>query len=235
MSENAYVYLLRDLEGRIVYVGKGTRQRPYQPHNDDYDLARARSSDVLITAVPFSSEKDAELAESLLIRVLGDNGSDLVNRAQLVHSSAFVPLVPQSDGVVRYEEFRNAIFVKIHPARIDAQRDVVSGLTGSAAAAERCRGYWPIGAAVARGDDIRYLVAVSTAAVQPVRVLGVWETRPVAEWDVEAGARAGVRGGAIELVDPAAGDVGGNRGRELDWQGYSPQLIGFSADVRAKW
>lgn len=227
MSDNAYVYLLRDRQGRIVYVGKGNRQRPYQVHNDDYDRARALSSDVLITAVPFSTEKDAELAESLLIRVLADNGADLVNRAQLIDSSAFVPLVPQREGVVRYEDFRGAIFVKIHPDRIDAERDVVSGLTDSAVAADRCRQYWPIESVVQRGDDIRYLVAVSTAAVKPVRVLGVWETRPVAEWDVAAGA--------VELVDPAAGDVGEHRGKEMDWQGYNPQSIGFSADVRAGW
>jgi excinuclease UvrABC nuclease subunit len=87
MSKNAYVYLLRDQAGRIVYVGKGDRQRPYQPHNDSYEEARKLSSDVLITAVPFSTEDDAELAESLLIRVLADNGTGLVNRAQMVQSS----------------------------------------------------------------------------------------------------------------------------------------------------
>jgi hypothetical protein len=227
MSRNAYVYLLRDQEGRIVYVGKGNRQRPYQVHNDEYEAARKLSSDVLITAEPFSTEKDAELAESLLIRVLAGNGPGLINRAQMDKSSRLVPLVPQQEGVTRYEDFGNAIFVKISPEKIDSERDVVSGLTDSVAAAERCRQYWPIGSAVDRGDDIRYLVAVSTSAVKPVRVLGVWETAPVADWDTA--------NGAITLREPAKGDVGGHRGKEMDWQGYSPQILGFSVDVRSQW
>jgi hypothetical protein len=227
MSDNAYVYLLRDREGRIVYVGKGNRQRPYQVHNDDYEEARKLSSDVLITAKPFSTVKDAELAESLLIRVLAGNGAGLVNRAQMVQSGSLVPLVPQQEGVVRYEDFANAIFVKISPEKIDSERDVISGLTDSVAAGERCRQYWPIGSAVNRGDDIRYLVAVSTTAVKPVRVLGVWETAPVADWDISTGS--------ITLAEAANGDVGSHRGKEMDWQGYNPQLVGYSTDVRSRW
>lgn len=230
MAENAYVYVLYDAQERVRYVGIGNRQRPYETHNDDYDEARALSSDVRITSIPFSTRRDAELTEALLIRVLADaemHGVALTNRSGTVATSDLVPLVAQREGALKYSDLRHSILVKVSPKRIDEVRDVVSGVTSDADAAERCRKWWGIASVVGRGDDIRQLVAISTSDVKPRRVLGIWETKPVVEWDVD--------GMAIELVDASSGDVGGQRGKTFDWDGYNPQNIGYSLDVRSGW
>ena len=230
MAENAYVYVVYDSQQRVSYIGVGDRQRPYEIHNNDYNNALEFSSDVRITSLPFSSRGDAELAESLLIRVLADAekyGVVLSNRSGTIATSHLVPLVPQQEGVLNYRDLRHSILVKVSPQKIDETRDVVSGVTPDAIAAERCRKWWPIGSAAKRGDDIRQLVAVSTSSVKPQRVLGIWETLPISEWDIE--------GRAIELVDESCGDAGGHRGKIFNWNGYSPQSVGYSADVRAGW
>ncbi|TFC48923.1 GIY-YIG nuclease family protein [Cryobacterium shii] len=230
MAENAYVYVLYDAQGRVSYVGIGSRQRPYETHNDDYNEALAFSSDVRITPIPFDSRHDAELAESLLIRVLADAGAHgvaLTNRSGMKGTSDLVPLVAQREGSLNYRDLRKSIIVKVSPMKIDEVRDVVSGVTPDAVAAERCRKWWRIRSVVERGDDIRQLVAISTSDVKPRRVLGIWETKPVAEWDVV--------GKAIELVDPSSGDVGGHQGKTFDWDGYSLQNLGYSTDIRSGW
>jgi len=229
MSEDAYVYVLYGAEGRLNYVGIGNRQRPYERHNEGYEAALAKSKDVHITPLPFSTREDAELAESLIIKLVSDavrDGADFENLAGRLRTSHLVPLVPKQDGVLRHSDLKNSILVKVSPKKMD-YREVVSGVTSDRAAAERCRQWWPIGSTVQRGDAVQRLVAVTTAEVSPQRVLGIWDTLPLSEWDVADGS--------IGLVNPDEGNVGGHRGKEFLREGYNSQLVGFSEDIRTGW
>lgn len=225
MYQNGYVYVQRNHDRAITYVGKGSRARPYEEHNAGFEGVARGEHDFLITPMPFSSKDDAEMSESLVIRALFEaqqHGIAMTNLAQRLQSKHLVPLVPVAEGTLDYASLGNAVIVRIRPERIDS-RDVISGVTPAEVAAERCRQYWPIGSCVARDLDVRLLVAV-TSKVKPARVLGVWETQPVAAWDSDAGA--------IALTDPAAGDVGGHRGKVFDRGGYAFRNFGYSADLR---
>jgi hypothetical protein len=140
VSEN-YLYILRDGEGRLRYVGIGGRQRPYEMHNDEYDELIKSSSDIRITSRPFSTRADAEMAESLLIRALVDaesSGVLLTNRAKVRASKDLIPLHHVADGHLRYDELQNTMIVAIRPGQIDDERAVLSGVTPAEKAAERC-------------------------------------------------------------------------------------------------
>jgi hypothetical protein len=94
------------------------------------------------------------------------------------------------------------------------------------------------------------LVAV-TATVKPAWIVGVWRARPVSEWWLEDQAKpdgrrsAGeswndplrqlggrVAKGWVVAVDSPDSDVNGWQGLEFDWQGYRPQNVGWSKDLR---
>ncbi len=226
MSENAYVYFIFDEQGRIGYVGIGGRSRPYGPHTPEVDALRDRSGDVRITAEPFSTRPDAERAESLVIRALADaetSGSALLNIAKMKQSRDLTALLPFQEGVLRYSELSGSLLVKIGLDRIDEDRAVVSGVTKPAEAAERCRQYWGLGACIDQSRPITNLVAITTADAKPARVVGIWETQPVTTWERRA----------VTLMDPDKGDVGGHVGKGFDWEGYNPQSLGYSRDIRA--
>ncbi len=212
MSET-YLYILRDGEGRLRYVGIGGRQRPYEMHNDEYDELIKTSSDIRITARPFSTRADAEMAESLLIRALVDaesSGVLLTNRAKVTASKDLVPLHHVAEGHLRYSDLQNTIIVAIQPGQIDDVRAVLSGVTPPEKAAERCSTGWPLGQCIAEGRDVRFLLAISSK-LSPVRVLGSWRTRPTTEW---------TEPNAIALNDPHEADALAARGCTFSWDGY---------------
>lgn len=226
-----YVYFIYDDEGRIGYVGIGDRARPYGEHTEIVDALRDRSGDVRITSESFTSRDDAERAESLIIRALSDaeiQGTSLLNVAKRKQSRDLVPLLPFTDKVVRYSHLTETLLVKIGLNRIDDERAVVSGASSAEEAAERCRKYWPLGNCIAREAPIKQLIAVTTAEVSPVRVVGVWHVDHTSTWtfDEQSGRWE------VTLPSPSDGNVGGYVGAEFDWEGYSPQLVGYSADVR---
>lgn len=230
MSKDAYLYFIYDEHGRLGYVGIGGRSRPYEPHTPEVDALRDRSGDVRITSEPFSSRRDAERAESLLVRALygaEQSGSTLLNIAKRYTSRDLVPVLPFRNGVLRYSELTNSLIVKVSLDRIDDQRVVVSGVTKPADAAERCRKYWPLGRCVAQEFPVKRLVAVSTADAKPVRVIGVWEVKPVGSWTQSEDGKY-----EVGLADPSQGDLYGCVGQEFEWEGYNPQLVGYSSDIR---
>jgi hypothetical protein len=231
MGENRHVYFIYDEKERIGYVGIGDRARPYGPHTEAVDELRDRSGDVRITSTPFSTPEDAERAESLIIRALEDaaqHGSRLLNVAKRKQSRDLVPLLPFQSSTLRYSVLVGSLIVKIGLNRIDDDRVVVSGVTHPEDAAERCRKFWPLGNCVKQEPPIKYLVAVTTAEARPVRVVGVWECLPTSDWTFNEGRQRW----EVALVDAAEGDTGGHVGKRFDWEGYNPQLVGYSADIR---
>ena len=245
-----YLYIGKKRSGEIGYVGIGGVTRPYGGHNEDADDV-LRTGEVWMTSVPFSTRRDAEMAESLLIRALtwsSEIPPDLANIAKVVFSKYLTPALPYRDGKLRYSDVKNALFVKVRPGQLKG-RIAPHGESGNLDLALRCNRWWGLGSARARDKDIRLLIAV-TAHVKPARVVGVWETRPTSDWWYEdqlspENSRIGDRpwNNAVPLTDtPAKGwvatlisddpDVNNWQGMEFDWEGYNPQNIGYSKDLR---
>ncbi|MEV0781754.1 hypothetical protein AB0I52_01940 [Streptomyces sp. NPDC050423] len=230
MSNN-YVYFIYDGDGSIGYVGIGDRARPYGPHTKVVDDLRDRSGDVRITSMPFSTRGDAERAESLIIRALADaeeHGTHLLNVAKRKQSKDLVPLLPFQQGILRYSDLSTTLLVKISLNAIDDERVVVSGAAHSADAAERCSRYWPLGKCVDREAPIKRLVAVTTAEAKPVRVVGVWDVDHTSAWKYHED----VQRWEVRLTNPVQGNIGGHVGKCFDWEGYAPQNVGYSSDIR---
>lgn len=230
MSEDGYLYFIYDVDGSIGYVGIGDRARPYEPHTPEVDALRDRSGDVRITSSPFSERDDAKLAESLLIRALADAATTaprLLNSTEIKQSHNLVPLLPFKNATLKYSDLSETLLVKIRLNRIDDERVVVSGAAHPVDAAERCRKWWSLGNCVASKAPIKQLVTVTTAEVNPPRIIGVWRTDDPQTWSLEPD------GGAVTLPDPSEGDVGGHVGKIFEWEGYRVTgSIAYSNDVR---
>lgn len=113
----------------------------------------------------------------------------------------------------------------------------------------RCNRWWPLGRAQSLNKDIKYLIAV-TAHVKPPRVIGVWETRPVEDWWYEDQAspeksrttddpwnngapQYDVNGsGWVATVTSSFPDVNEWQGLRFEWEGYKPQNVGYSPDLK---
>ena len=250
-DSNNYLYIGKRHNGQIGYVGIGGATRPYGGHNDEAD-AVLRNGEVWMSSNPFSSRRDAEMAESLLIRALtwaAENSPDLTNIAKVNYSKHLIPALPYKDGPpIRYSEVRNALFVKIRPGQLKG-RIAPHGESGELDLAVRCNRWWPLGKAQQENRDIKYLIAI-TAHVKPSRIIGIWETNPVSDWwyeDQSAPEKSRQTSeewnsavpmyevpakGWVATLKSAFADVHGWQGREFDWEGYKPQNVGFSADIK---
>lgn len=252
-DSNNYLYIGRYLSGEIGYVGIGGVTRPYGQHNPEADEV-LQLGDLWISDVPFSTRRDAEMAESLLIRALTwatEKTPRLTNIAKVSGSSHLSPALKYKDGRLSYSEVSNALFVKIRPGALKG-RSAPNGPAGDLDLAMRCNRWWNLGSVRARGDDVQLLVAV-TAGTKPPRVVGAWEAAPVSDWWYEDQAHPerspqGVEiwNGAAPLYDEQAHsgwvvslrssnpDMNGWQGLELDWEDYRlTGAVGYSADLRA--
>lgn len=253
-----YVYIGKKKgTGAIGYVGIGPATRPYGVHSEAANNV-LRSGEVWMST-PFSTKDDAERAESLVIRCLtwaAETPAELVNEMKLKGSNHVMPALVTRRGVVRYSALKRAVIVKVTPGHLGER----TGPTGEASDVDltmRCNRWWGFGRAVRRGHRIDYLVAV-TAGVKPApRVVGVWRTKPVSEWwmenqqgyaDGEPIRQTGERWndslisvdgvfhqGWVATVHDPSPDVRGMRGKVFKWEGYAPQNVGFSDDLRALW
>lgn len=251
-NENNHLYVGRHKDGAVGYVGIGGPTRPFKGHTPEADQV-LKGGEVWITATPFSSRADAEMAESILIRALGwatEKSPRMTNVAKKSSSRDLVPALPFKDGSVNYEDFTNALFVKIRLGNLFG-RPAPNGATDELGLALRCNRWWRLGQARARRADVRYLVAV-TAGAQPPRVIGAWRTRPVDDWWFEdldqpqlsrtrdEPFNSGVK--RTESDPPAKGwvvtlestypNVGDWQGKQMNWGGYNPQNIGWSQDLK---
>ena len=252
-DSNNFLYLGRRLNGAIGYVGIGGVTRPYGVHNPNADDV-LRTGEVWITETPFSTRRDAEMAEALLIRALSwaaETKPELANIALVSGSKHLAPALPYRPGVLRYSDVSKALFVKIRPGRLKG-RSAPTGEGSNFDLTVRCNRWWGLGAAVERKAEVHLLIAV-TAGVRPARVIGVWRTRPVDEWWYEVQGNPGPRHssekqwndalvptdesrdeGWVVAVESDNPDENSWQGLEFDWEGYHPQLIGWSRDLRPR-
>jgi hypothetical protein len=251
-NSNNYLYIGKQSSGAIGYIGIGGVTRPYDEHNPAADVV-LQSGDVWITEQPFSTRRDAEMAESLLIQALTwatRVPPDLTNIAKVSYSKHLVPALRYREGTLRYSDLSNALLVKVRPGSLKG-RSAPTANTDDFDLTVRCNRWWGLGAAVRRQADVRHLVAV-TAHVKPARVIGVWNTHPVAQWWYE-NLSAPVAGtntaepwngphepvgedrpkGWVATVQSTNPDVNMWQGLEFDWEGYAPQRIGWSRDLRS--
>jgi hypothetical protein len=249
-DSNNYLYIGKRKSGEIGYVGIGGVTRPYGDHSDEADRV-LRDGEVWVTQRPFSTRQDAEMAESLLIQALTwatETEPCLANIAKVNYSKYVSPALPYRDGLLKYSDTRNALFVKIRPGQLKG-RTAPHGESGDIDLTMRCNRWWPLGRAQSLNKNIKYLIAV-TAHVKPPRVIGVWETRPVADWwyeDQSAPEKSRISDDPWNSAAPAY-DINGSgwvatvmssspninqwQGLEFDWEGYKPQNVGYSPDIR---
>lgn len=248
---NNFVYVGKRVSGEIGYVGIGGTSRPYGSHNESADEV-LRSGEVWVTSVPFSTRRDAEMAESLLVQALTwatEHRPDLTNIAKVGNTKHLIPSLRYREGRLNYNDVSSALFVKIRPGHMRG-RTGPTGDSGDSDLTVRCNRWWGLGAAKRRGVDVDLLVAV-IAKVRPARIIGVWRARPVSEWWLEDQANPDgqrltgeawndslpqlggrIAKGWVVAVDSPDSDVNGWQGLEFDWQGYRPQKIGWSRDLR---
>lgn len=250
-DSNNFLYLGKKVSGEIGYVGIGGVARPYGGHNPGADEV-LRSGEVWITSSPFSSRRDAEMAESLVIRALtwaAESKPDLSNIAKVSNSKYLVPALKYREGLLKYSEVKNSLLVKIRPGSLKG-RTAPHGETGNIDLTMRCNRWWGLGNAVRQRKDVRFLIAV-TAHVKPARVIGVWKTKPVDDWwwedqsNPESSRTIGEKWnisvdpysetlgkGWVVTVESPNPDVNEWQGLEFDWENYKPQRLGYSADLR---
>jgi hypothetical protein len=250
-DSNNFLYLGKHKDGSLGYVGIGGVTRPYGGHNKEADEV-LRRGEVWVTTSPFSSRKDAEMAESLLIRALTwatEQQPRLTNIAKVNASKYVTPALPYKEGLLKYSEVTNTLFVKVRPGQLKG-RTAPHGESGDLDLTIRCNRWWGLGKAVDKKADIKYLVAI-TSAVKPPRVIGVWKTHPTSDWWLEdqsnphtlqnrtedwnssAPLYEDVRAnGWVATVESTNPNVNDWQGLEFDWEGYNPQRLGYSVDIR---
>lgn len=192
------------------------------------------------------------MAESLLIQALTfatQHQPRLTNLAKVDYTKFLIPSLRYREGSLRHSDLTNSLIVKIRPGSLTGRTSPTAesddfGLT------VRCNRWWPLNKAVKEKRDIRYLVAV-TSGVKPSRVIGVWETNPVSDWWREKQGEPQPRefdgdpwnGPLAESLDlkvdrwvatvrSTDSDINNWQGLEFDWEGYRPQNVGWSNDIR---
>jgi len=231
-------------------------RRPYEGHNPAANEV-LRTGEVWVTSEPFSSRRDAKMAESLLIRIAKwatESRPRLTNRAEVESSKLIIPALPYRQGVLRYDALSRALIVMITPESL-GYRASPTGEADEIALTRRCNRWWGLAQAVRQRKEVQLLVAI-TARVKPTRVIGAWETHSVTEWWRERivdnqGRELLTRKWANEpwngpdpyctasekrdwvvAVKSTNSDQRGYKGLRFEWGGYSPQGIGWSKDLR---
>lgn len=222
----AYVAISGQQRGLEVYVGIGeTHARAFSSaHTARANEILRNAHTTLGTTRPFSTSRDAELAESLLIRTLAEIGIKVGNRAKVASTNDIAPILKRKAGVVRYADLRKTLVVMVTPDKIlDGRTSRPAGVVNHPRAlAARCDRYWPFTAAARRGVEVGYLIAV-LKGVHGHPIVGRWRTQPIETWDV---------GNEIVRLDrPDRWNVGGWRGYSLDWCGRHPQRMQWSDDI----
>lgn len=226
---HAYVALERlDPDTVRAYVGIGANHsRAFEPHTESVDQLLRNAFATFGAARPFSTRRDAELAEALTIQALVQSGIEVGNQKKTVSPSDIHPLVERKQGVVAYSQLRRTLVVKVGTDEIDDGIEVRQGAVGfdPVKVSRRCDRTWGLGTAVSNGYQADRLVAVLLGTpIEDTPIVGCWATEPVSTWDAEKGI--------VKLRDPADWDLDGWRGMRLDWEGRPPQKQQWSDDLR---
>lgn len=225
---HAYVALERlTPDGVRAYVGIGTNHsRALEPHTESVDELLRNAFATFGTARPFSTRRDAELAEAFAIQMLVKAGVKVGNRQKTVSPSDIHPLLERRNGAVAYSQLRRALVVKVGMDQIGEGIDARQGAVGfdPVKVSMRCDRFWDLGRALREGYEADRLVAVLLGApISDTPIVGCWATESVSRWDGEKGI--------VKLHDPTQWDLDGWRGMRLDWEGRHPQKQQWSNDL----
>jgi hypothetical protein len=211
-----------------AYVGIGMNpSRAFEPHTESVDELLKNAFATFGTARPFSTRRDAELAEALAIQALVKAGVEVGNTKKTISPSDIRPLLERKPGIVAYSKLRRTFVVKVGADKIGEGVDERQGAVGfdPVKVSMRCDRNWEIEPAVRDGYKVDLLVAVLLrTAITNTPIVGCWATEPVSEWDPAHGI--------VKLREPAEWDLNGWRGMRLDWEGRHPQKQQWSDDLR---
>jgi hypothetical protein len=146
MKRASRIYLVMSRKVGIAYVGKGADGRIDHEHSAQF-LRIARQADATQwESAPFSSDKDALIAEAAAIRILECVGSKMrLLNIQKAHDRRFFPRypIPFVEGQVKKADLPRAIVVTLRPDVLeDDHRAAPNSPWRPEQLAERARKYW---------------------------------------------------------------------------------------------
>jgi len=229
-----YVYLYEGAQGRI-YIGLGTEMtRPWEPHNADAEaLLHEPTTQVLQTPEPFSSRRDARVAEAIAIHVaalarlqISSDHEDVdairaqaTNRAGALSTRHLVPAVLRKPGAVDYAVLRKTAIVVLKPGDVDDRPSLHAGRTVTTFA-QRAEKYWPLGRA-------------RSAGYAPRRLLAIMKTSHIIAGDWDLGVSSPLVTDRFVLADPSEDDVRDVKGMRLELgSARLGNRVTWSSDIR---
>lgn len=229
-----YLYLYEGADQRL-YIGIGDETtRAWEDHNEDAEALRAEPDTlVLQTPMPFSSRKDAEVAEAIAIHIAALAGipvrsdnedateivAQAVNRAGIKGTKHLVPAVFRKDGSIDFGTLRRTAIVVLKPESIDARGSLHGGRPVASFAA-RAESEWDLRKAKRKGYRPQRLLAILKKSQV---VLGDWDLDP----------ETPLHDDRFALADPTNDDPRGVKGMRLDLAGdHLGNLVTWSNDVR---
>ena len=140
------IYLVMSKKSGLAYIGKGPDGRIEGGHNKQFHRLMKQSDMVQWESQPFSSERDAFIAEAAAIGIAKCIGksSKLVNIQRSYHGR-FSPRYPirYVAGRISKSELRRAIIVTLSPdTLLDDNRVAPNSRWAAARLAERARKFW---------------------------------------------------------------------------------------------
>lgn len=175
------IYLAMSKQAGLAYVGKGHDGRIDQEHGEGFARVMQAPDVLQWESAPFSSAKDALVAEAAAIGILECVGSKLrLVNIQKSHGQRFFPRypVPFVDGRVKKTELPRAIIVTLSPDMLENDRRTAPNSPWKPKdLADRARMYWQFRRSRverwSRGNGAPdVLVAVAKGSG---RILGVYE------------------------------------------------------------
>jgi len=251
MVERTWLYLYENTKAKKIYIGIGkSMERVFERHNRQAEDLRDSSGTLIRQTVePFSSRRDALMAEAIAIHVaslmgmkpiidseqqselfIPEEDSATTTNIQGLKSTKFLePAIYVKDGEVAHEDLSETIIVPISPKDIEGRPSAFGGNSGEFFA-DRARGYWNV--AVQNRSKIRRLIAVLTGSRRII--LGSWDVDPEREWTLipnhekrESPYRTRVE---IPIINESQDNVKDLKGKT--YLGRLGQGVSYSADIK---
>lgn len=251
MAEKTWLYLYENTKAKKIYIGIGkSMKRVFQVHNPQAEELRDLSGTLIRqTAEPFSSRRDALMAEAIAIHVaslmgmkpsiapeqqsqlfIPEEDSVTTTNIQGLKSTEFLgPAIFVKHGEVARKDLSETIIVPISPNDIEGRTSAFGGNPGEIFA-ERARGYWNV--RDTKRSKIRHLIAVLTGSRRII--LGSWDVDPESEWTLipdheklKSPYRTRVK---IPIINESQDDVQGLKGKT--YLGQLGQSVRYSADIK---
>lgn len=230
--DEAHVWMILDRKGRVRAVGAGERTAAYGRLGKKLDRRRDKHGIVKLSRNGFSTIEDARRAAALAaeaIECAGNGGKSAHVDDDVAAAGTFDLGLPTRRKVLHYRDLHQSLVVRVGLDDLTVDGRLVSGRRHPKQAAEVVRTSWPLGRVLEQGLDVRRLVAVTDAEVDPPRVIGIWNVDDLDTWVDHGNGNI-----SVGLHKRRKGDRGGHAGRRFDWDGYRPARFGYSHDLRVE-